>query len=216
MSETLSPEQLRHLGNELHQRLLDGDPTAPARIAETFLPLTISLLTKRFSSLSDPHLVGTAVEDALLNYFTRPEQYDPSRSSLVSYLRMAANGDLLNLLKQSQKESARLVSTYSVELSDQGEEHEVELPDDFDLESWVFNQNSPVWDWLPRFIPDPVDQEIVLLMLNGVRETEIYADVLGLSSLSLADQAKEVKRHKDRLKKKFQRNIDRSELSEHD
>jgi len=53
-------------------------------------------LSKRFPRLDDPHFVPTAVEDALLSYFDKPEQFDPQKGlSLFAYLRMSANGDIL-------------------------------------------------------------------------------------------------------------------------
>src|SRR5688500_14589281 len=105
MAERHRSEQL---GYTLHQLLLEGDVTAPARITEVFMPLVIDRLRRRYPYLSDPDLIDTAVEDTLINYFNRPEQYDPAKASLAGYLRMAANGDLLNLLKRPRKEAEDL------------------------------------------------------------------------------------------------------------
>lgn len=216
MSEKKDLEQLKQLGYTLHQLLLEGDPTATAQIAETFMPWMIAQLGHRYPNLSDPHLIATAAADALINYFGRPDQYDPARGSLAFYLRMSANGDLLNLLKQNRIEMSSQRLGKIVELDDPNAEHEVEIQAEFDLEAWVFNQQSPVWEWLPRLLPDPIDQEILSLMLAGVRETEPYAEVLGLADRPRDEQAATVKRTKDRLKKKLQRNLKRSESSIYD
>ncbi|MCL4299560.1 MAG: hypothetical protein KJ077_27740 [Anaerolineae bacterium] len=216
MSERYSPEQLRELGYTLHQLLLDGDVTASAQIAEIFMPLVIEHLRRRYPQLHDPDLIDSAVIDTLINYFARPEQYDPTKLTLVGFLRMAANGDLLNLLKRSRKEIKGLHSGKIVELDASTTEHEVEIPDGVDLEATTLNQYSPVWEWLPRLLPDLIDQEIVLLMLEGIRETDAYAEVLGISDHLPEEQAAVVKRKKDQLKKKLQRNIQRSELSKND
>lgn len=216
MSTNRDLNHLKQLGYMLHLLLLDGDLTATAQIAETFMPLIVNQLRRRFSNLPDPDLIDTAVEDAFINYFNHPAQYDPTKLHLVGYLRMAANGDLLNLLKQNKKNANDLRVGKIVELDASTAEHEVEIPDDFDLEGWVFNRQSPVWEWLPQLFPDPTDQEIILLMLEGVRETEVYANALGISSHLISEQAALVKRHKDRLKKKLQRNLNRSELSNND
>jgi hypothetical protein len=77
----------------------------------------------------------------------------------------------------------------------------------------VLARASPVWRRISDLLPDPTDQEIVLLMMEGIRETSAYADVLGISDYSVEEQAAIVKRHKDRLKKKLERHIKRSELS---
>jgi hypothetical protein len=53
---------------------------------------------------------------------------------------------------------------------------------------------------------------MLILILDDIRETNYYADVLGIPDLSPTEQAAIVKRHKDRIKKKLIRNIDPSEL----
>ena len=216
MPESRNLQELDNLGYTLHQLLLDGDVTAPARIAEAFMAPVLARLRARYPHLPDSDLVDTAVEDAFVNYLSHPEQYDPGRGSLAAYLRMAANGDLLNLLKRNRKEMSDLSSGRIVELDNQDAEHEVDIADDFNLEAFILDQNSPVWDWLPGLVPDPVDQELLFLLLEGVRETKAYAQVLGLTGYPVEEQAAQVKRHKDRLKKRLQRNIDRSQLSEYD
>jgi len=49
------------------------------------------------------------------------------------------------------------------------------------------------------------DKQIVSLMAEGVRETAAYATVLGISNLPSQEQAKIVKRNKDRVIKLLQR-----------
>lgn len=216
MSDASEVEQLKQLGFKLHRRLVEGDLIVTAEIAETFMERTARRLQQRFSILDDPHLIEEAVIEAIVNYFERPAQYDPAKRSLAGYFYMSARGDLLNLLKREKREAYHLVLTEIVELDDSGSEHGVEIQDDFDVEAWVLNQNSPIWQQIIRLLPDPFDQEIVLLMMDGVRETRAYADVLGILDLSNDEQATIVKRHKDRLKKKLQRNIRRAELCEDD
>jgi DNA-directed RNA polymerase specialized sigma24 family protein len=212
MPERSKSDPLEKMGKALHQRLLDGDATAPAEIAELFMPIIIGRLSRRYRNLDDPHLIDTAVEDALMSYFARPQQYDPSKLSLAGYLRMSAKGDLLNLLKQETRTADRQTPIGYVELPSNHAEHGVEVEDDFDLEAFVFARRSPVWQLLSDLLPDPVDQEIVLLMMEGIRETSVYASVLSISDRPREEQARIVKRHKDRLKKKLQRNIEPSEV----
>jgi hypothetical protein len=212
----VSPEtDLRQFGDDLHQRLVAGDVTASAEIAEFFLTYITKRLQKRFPRLDDPHLVDSSAEDALLNYFDRPERFDPTKRSLGGYHCMSANGDLLNFLA-SQKERAKkhLSLGEDVELDSQEAEYVVEPQDEFDLERFVLARTSSVWQRLSELVTDPVDQEIVGLMLEGVRETDAYAEVLGISHVSTEEQSTIVKRHKDRLKKILLRGIKRSELTE--
>jgi DNA-directed RNA polymerase specialized sigma24 family protein len=216
VSEKATSNQLENPSRVLHQRVLDGDVTAPAEVAEAFMPLTINRLRRQYHNLHDPHLIDTAVEDALVNYFNRPQQYDPAKSSLASYLYMSARYDLLNLLERDKRYTEHLRLAEYVELDNSKTEHGVEIQDEFNLEALILSLNSPVWQRLSDLLPDPVDQEIVLLMMEGVRKTSVFADVLGISDHSVEEQAAIVKRHKDRLKKKLQRSIQRSELRDND
>ena len=205
---------LATFGNSLHQRLIAGDVTATAEIAELFFPLVIHRLRRRYPELDDPHLPDIATEEAILGYFARPEQYSPDKLSLYAYLCMSAKGDLLNLLKQRKVDADQLSLAEIVELDDSDTEYGVEIEADFDVLELVSNRISPIWQRLHDLLPNPVDQELVLLMMEGVRETSAYAQVLGISDHSVEEQTLAVKRHKDRLKKTLQRGIQLSELKE--
>ncbi len=204
----LTPE--RAAEERLHERLLGGDVTAPAEIAERFAPALVTHLQRRFPNLYDPHLVETAADDALLDYLRRPQQFDPRRLSLSAYLGMAARGDLLNALRERRAEARR------VALDDPAMDIELERLDEVSVEEQVARLASPLWRRLHALLPDPADHEIVLLMMEGERSTAAYAEVLGLSQHPAADQADHVKRHKDRLRKFLGRHLERAELSDHD
>jgi hypothetical protein len=73
-------------------------------------------------------------------------------------------------------------------------------------------KESSFWHKIEQIIPDPVDQELIVLLLDGVRQTEKYATILSITDQPIEDQRKIVKQHKDRLKKQLQRKIDPSEL----
>src|SRR5262249_4753069 len=165
-----------------------------------FIPLLIDALKAQFPRLPDPHLVTTAVNDALLSYFSRPAQYDASRLSLFRYLRMAARGDLLNSLHQLML----------VELTVPDSEHALEgLKDPADLEASIVKGDSPLLREVNELLTDPVDRRFVGLMIEGVRETSEYAELLGISDRSVSEQTAIVKRNKDRLKKTLQRKMRR-------
>ncbi|HZQ09247.1 MAG TPA: sigma factor [Anaerolineae bacterium] len=122
----------------LHERLLHGDPTAFAKIAERYLPLLVKYLTKRFR-VPDQHLLETAAEDALLTYNEHPERFDSTRIPLSRYLAMSARGDLLNALHQQKK------SFPFVELDDDSAEYLVEIPDEQNVQHQVMGQLSPIY-----------------------------------------------------------------------
>lgn len=145
----------------------------------------------------------TVAIDLMLAVGRRPAQYDPERLSLSAYLRMAARGDVKNALERERRRIRRQIPL-----------------DDVELRAPV--RNSP---WTSASDPAGVvvdaladarlaalreqfvgrDREVVDLMLDGERRTEVFADVLGLRDRPLDEQVREVKRTKDRLKKRMQR-----------
>ena len=49
-------------------------------------------------------------------------------------------------------------------------------------------------------------------MMDGVRETDAYAEILGIGDLTIEEQKHIVKRNKDRIKKIISRHINPAEL----
>jgi len=208
-------EDLREMGNRLHQKMLAGDVTVFGEIAEFMFPIITDRLSRKFPNLDDPHLIDTAIVDALLNYEKNPYQYDPSKKRLDNYLYMSANGDLINLLERNKKDHVLVALPENVELDEEDSEYKVEVPEvssETNVEADVFARLSPTWRNLRQLFPDEVDQAMLQLILDNIRETSYYADVLGITELPPAEQAAIVKRHKDRIKKKLLRNIDPSDL----
>ena len=147
----------------------------------------------------------------LLNYQNNPFQYNPDKLSLDRYLYMSARGDLLNLLDRNKKDDVLIALPEIVELDEEDSEYKVEVPkvsSESDVEAEVFNKLSPTWRNLRQLFPDEVDQAMLQLIMDDIRETSYYADILGITDLPAAEQAAIVKRHKDRIKKKLIRNID--------
>jgi RNA polymerase sigma-70 factor, ECF subfamily len=215
---------LRQLGETLHQKLVDGDPTAPAQIAEEFFQLVITALRRKYPVLHDPDLVDAAADKAIMNYFSRPSQYDPRKLSLHGFLFMSARHDLLNALREQQipglprqKDPDSPKKVQVVELDALDWELETEVDDgSLSIEEQVEILSSPILSKLEALFPSPVDQEVLTLMLDGIRDTTEYSAILGIAGLPQQEQESEVKRHKDRIKKRIQRHIDSSDLISHD
>jgi DNA-directed RNA polymerase specialized sigma24 family protein len=205
------PTKLRQLGDDLHARLLGGTSlTVTNEIAEIFMTPVANSLRKEFHTLADHHLIDTAVEDALIAYFANPSRFDPGRAGLLTYLRWIAKSRLLNLLaKEKNLSSPEKV----VELEEAKPVYEMTGCDPDDPEDALARRESDdvTWRKLCEILIDPIDLELVKLMMEGVRETDRYAALLGLSSLSVEERAGQVKRHKDRLKKAIQRKYSREE-----
>ena len=180
------------LGLELHELMLKGDVTAPARVAEFFLPILSRKLAARSKKNVHPNMIDTAVADTLLDYLKRPEKFDPNKLTLGKFLLMSADRDLKNYLASRTKEVERWGFTENVEVKGSAAEH----------------RSEPIDEKLKRIlntVENETDRKLVSLMAEGIRKTQPYAAVLEITHLSQSEQAKVVKRHKDRLLKVLQR-----------
>jgi len=191
----------------LHRRIRHGDPTAFAELCELALPHLVSFLTTHYPH-ADNHSCETVAIDLLLNYHGRPEQYDQERLSLFAYLRMAAKYDMLNLIEKRRRHQQKLLpleeyQDVAVAEADRNSYQKAET-----LEAWIGNYtdlkaSEVIQEALRQF--EGQEREILLLMLEGKRETAVYSEVLGISTLSVEDQQREVKRTKDRIQKRLKR-----------
>lgn len=197
---------------ELHQRLLTGDVTASAEIASAYLEPLTARLKARYGWLDDPHLPEEAAITALLNYLQYPQQYKPEERSLEAYLVMAAYGDLKNELTKRARERKVQGGSQVVELDAPGAEYQVGGDSELTVEEQVAILVSPVWAQLDELVTNPLDRKLVQLIMDNVRETAVFSDVLGISGLPFEEQERQVKRHKDRLKKQLRRHVRREEL----
>ena len=195
----------------MHARLLGGtSATVTSEIAETFLSPVANSLRKEFPSLGDHHLIDMAVGDALIEYFGNPARFDPRRAGLFTYLLQLARSHLLNLLAGEKKFSApeKFVELEAAESVYEMTDCELDDPED----ALARRESDDVtWMKLRELLTDPIDLELIKLMMEGVRETDSYAALLGLSSLPTKERASAVKRHKDRVKKIIQRKYQRGE-----
>lgn len=192
--------------NNLHNRIVAGDITAPAELTELILPILTHRLSKKFPLLFDPDLIDFAATDAILNYLANPNPFQPEKRSLAGYLFMSAKGDLLNYL------DSRKLDQNSIDLAEDVEHLGIYSEDSIEgsltVEEESFSRLSPMTSQIEGLLPNPIDRELVAMMMSGIRETQEYARVLGIDHLSLAEQKKIVKNHKDRIKKTITRNID--------
>jgi DNA-directed RNA polymerase specialized sigma24 family protein len=202
-------EPSRHWQIQKHQQILNEDsPTAFAQLSELALPHLIEFLQREFRQV-EVHLHETAAIDSLLTYHTTPEKYDPEKLTLFAYLRMAARHDLLNAIDRSNRQKRPLLDIDEPTIQSQL----VIESDPFYLEQWLDNGDSGKQTMLRQFEAelDTTDRQLFLLMLNGVRETEPYAEIMQLLTQPVAEQRREVKRAKDRLTKKLTRYVNRQQ-----
>jgi RNA polymerase sigma-70 factor (ECF subfamily) len=194
------PASATEFESDLLRRLCAGDPIAPAEACEHFLPLLLARRGWTKGYAHDEHRVQSAAEDAVFDFVRHPEAYDPTKLSLLSYLRMAARRDLENAERKEARHRSRRAPLEAVELRPPGGndgQNEVELPGGLTA--------AELMRRLHQRITDPADRKALALMIDGVRETAPYARIWGIEGLPIEQQRREVKKNKDRLLKQAQR-----------
>ena len=196
--KSVSDKQAELLG--LHERLLSDDPVATEEIFAIATPELERHLRLQFPSIAvgvDPDIYISAVFDALTDYFKNPGKYDPARSGLMTYLKMAARRDMQNLLAKEKRHAKGRVSLESVEFrqsagNDMSERVAEEIDGRREIEDLKQGMTSE-------------ERAVFSLILEGERSTRVAAEVMGIGDLPSAEQSREVKRVKDRIKKRIQR-----------
>jgi hypothetical protein len=192
---------------ELHQRLLNGDPTAPADLAADFLDHLIECVRLCNRTVHE-HLCIQAAEDAIIALIKNPDSYQPiDGKSLYSYLQMSAKGDLLNILQKEKRHSARTIPLDAVADSpeagnslgrDDDPGYRIELHEEA---RWAEDEIlSNV-----RVGLSAEELEALQLILDGERKTVSYAAALRIDHLPQNEQQAAVKRFKDMISNRIKR-----------
>lgn len=182
----------------LFERFVQGDCVSQSDLIAAVLDPLVSHL-KSYRREADEHLCLTAAEDAVLSVSHRPSIFDKTRCGLLPFLRMAAERDLLNALARERRHQSGREILDCVELAEDGRNA---------------SRNYSMAD-LPSF-DDPllaaeiasltdVERQVLQLMREGERRTSAFAAVMAIGHLPETEQAREVKRCKDRIIKRLQR-----------
>jgi len=190
----------------LLRRLAEGDPTAPADLAERYLADVQRSAAAAFPRV-DEHIVTSAAIDAILGVARHPNRVELSRGSLRAYLVMSAKGDLRNALRSRERQRAREASLDAVEVSVL--ERNIHRRDrDADptgeLAIAAADRDALRLD-LRQVAGDPAESAVLKAMLEGERRTAVYTEILGLTGLDLETQRAEVKKVKDKLNQRLRR-----------
>lgn len=188
----------------LHRRLLERDPVAPADFAAAFLkPLTAWL--QKTNSRVDLMACEEAAGEAIVRFLNNLTKYDPQRLEVQAFLRMAAQRDLQNLLRKERRHQRNRRDWNVVEQMPGdgkylGRDHDPSLR--LQIEEARQRQAPPDAVW--QHLTDE-EQRVWEQMQQGERHHSVYAVIIGVTHLPVAQQRREVKRVKDRLKKRMQR-----------
>ena len=149
---------------QIHFRLLTGDPVASSELAEAVIDPLLGALRKKHPNLQRDNLFEDAVTDAFMNYVKAPSCYDPAKRGLLGYLLMSAEGDLLNAVAKAKRRSSREASLDDVELDRVARN---EAASDEDLARSMDTEG--VQHKLNDVLEDPVDRKLLQLLLAGQR-----------------------------------------------
>jgi len=192
---------------EIHERLLAHDPIAPAELAEQTIDILARKLTAKYHYLNDRSLINDAVSDAILSYIKNPMQFDPSKRGLLGYLQMAAEGDLKNALSRISRRNKKEIVSDDVELTLSGGNISLRRGFIANDENTLKEKRTEniVHSAICKLFKDPKDVKIAEMIMDGERSTAAFAVVLGIRGSNDIEQKNEVKRHKDRIKKRLER-----------
>lgn len=203
-----APDSAMGPGDEVHlyQRLLAADPTASYDLADLFLG-RLAIWLQEHNPKIDSHLCNEAAEDALLGLFRNPASYNSNLLDLGAFLRMAAQRDLMNIVRRESKHQEGRISWQNVELPREagkylGRDEDPALPLQVREEARAQLESVPASVWLGL---NDVERRAMQLLLQNERKTAVFATACGLTHLPVDEQKKAVKRLKDRLKKRLDR-----------
>lgn len=198
-------------GHALWERLTsDDDPTASSDLACAYRDSLAEWL-KRCYPRVDPDDCDAAAHNAIITLIKNPTTYKPERQTLDVYLHMSAAGDLKNILRAEKRHRDRRADLEAVEHSSSVGKY---LWDEEADPAFVVERNedeaaaAAAAATLRMAIVQglsPKETRVLDLMQAGERKTGTYARVLGIEDRPTEEQKREVKRVKDRLKKRIER-----------
>ena len=186
---------------ELHQRLLSGDRTASEEVASKLLSPLGEEIGRKFPR-TDRQIVWDGVTEAILDYCSRPNQFDAARGvPLDRFLSMGAWRNVANAVRGEVRRKAR---ESKVGQADREPVVELEAPAGNLLREETERHRRQRSQLMER-LKDHKDRKILELRMEGERRTEAFAKILGISHLPAEVQRREVKRAKDRIDKALRR-----------
>jgi hypothetical protein len=193
---------------ELHQLILSSNDLALGKIYDAYGQIIADKLKALYNKTArtDHALIYEAVSEALWGYFRNPSTFDPHKKSLLGFLEIAAERDLLNILERQKKHLEFEIVPKNVELGEILRNSSMSDAHSADKELIMNESIHLVEKELAKYFPHPRDIVLARMVITGVRETEAFALELGIAGWDLVEQQAEVKRNKDRIKRVLERN----------
>ena len=156
----------------LHGQLLAGDVRAGSKIVELVIVQLVAIVARDIAGLHDKQDAEQASYDALFKYLIAPDDYDPDRAGLVTYLAAIAKGKAMTERRAQSRWSQRDAEWSA------SKETATSPPAPEDEDSML-----AAIDW-SRFgsalVKDEGDKAIVALMKIGAASPAAVAKALGL------------------------------------
>jgi hypothetical protein len=203
-------------GECLHLRISLG--VERAREALAGLLLNDKALRGRLEaqwSFADEHLIGEAVERAVLEYIDSPCRFDPNRGkTLPNFLLLIAKRRMANLERTERRHQQRLHTQSLAEGTLEGlldilatapSPAELLMTAEDDAEGEMTRARRR--QLLGQFVQEqpPSDWPALELIIKGERQCAAYAQVLGIGSRAEPEQRKLANRAKHRLRRAMMR-----------
>lgn len=182
---------------ELINKLVQHDETALGCLYETYADNLLNYFVAQYNTLSRDE-ISDIITDSLIKLVDHPEKFKPGSSSLKTYLIRDIKGDILNTLAKIKRTKKKLPV---VELSDNHGNIEEEGKSETNM------LHPKVKNFLKKILDSEQDIQFAWMMeIDKERATVKYARLLRITQLEFAEQKAEVKKHKDRIQKKLNRN----------
>lgn len=182
----------------VHQRVLDGVPTASRDLfVQASGPLT-GFLTNQFPRLTDDERHDLVV-DALLEYLRRPDDFDDTKSSLWSYLCLIAKRNAIDLSRRLANRARLLDKKVQSDVEfwasqakyEQSGEDAIDARRIMELHGGRLARNEP-------------EARVLKLILEDESSTTAFSEALGIDAAD-PDAERLVKQTKDRLMLRMKR-----------
>lgn len=206
----------------VHRSLLSGEVTAPRVLFSLCLEPLVKTLRLKAPKTAREEMWQDAAIDAILELIARPHRYDPRKSAVLTYLSVIAQRRLIDALRRETRQTQ--VTSLETDLASQsfvaGEDESANtllerLAQRGDFSQWQLGEAQVLLESseerarldgiLREILPDARDRRAFELIAQGRVATEELAAALELEELPVAEQRKEVKRHRDRIMKRIQR-----------
>jgi DNA-directed RNA polymerase specialized sigma24 family protein len=192
------------IGRILHAQFLDGD-------IEAFDDIYLRFKGKIFNHVwhtaysyrkfkPDNDLVAYATDRALSDYYRQPEKFNPSLSSLLTYLKNAARKDYINESKKEQRRVSQLVEIED-EVWNTFEDEGADPPDEAELRE----ENDRVNALLREMCNTDEEFTIVRQFFDEVGNAEKCITELGWPPGK--ESVRRLYKEKDKLMKRLKRNL---------